>query len=582
MAEAEAVLAGELRLVGSDQLLTHERGQARSHLGLLGCERLDGAAVEDLTLDRAPLEHAPLGRLELVEARREQGLQGGWDDHLAVALAGHRQHLLDEERDAARGASDPLAQLAGDPLRDELVDVFVAQGLEPKRYRPGGMELRELGARHAEQEDRCPRGEQRDVLDQIAERLLAPLDVIEHDHQRPRCRSLLQRLAERPGDLLRRRRRLAFAEQRADRHRGGLVRRQHVELLQHLDHGPVRDPVAVGKAAAADNRGFDRNQKLRHQPRLANTRIADDRQQLTALLRPHTLPNFPDKHELALPSDEPRLAPRLQRVGVHQQQPVGRDRFGLALQLERLERLDLHPVADEYERRLPDQHLARLRRLLQPRSHIHRIAGRQPLLRPRHHLASHHADPPLDSELGQRLAHLHRRPTRPQRVIFVHRRHPKNRHHCVPDELLHAAAVRLDDPLHPPEVTRQQRAQPLRIERLAKGSRAGHIAKQNGHRLALLLRASERNGKREATLLAELRALAVRMPTTRANQHADETRPHPHPRQSRPGPRRAAHPPRSPPACVCRSARRGSLVFCPKMNVNGVIQGRVVTITWPG
>ena len=69
VAEAEAVLAGELRLVGPDQLLAHERGQARRHLGLLGCERLDGAAVEDLALDRAPLEHAPLGRLELVEAR---------------------------------------------------------------------------------------------------------------------------------------------------------------------------------------------------------------------------------------------------------------------------------------------------------------------------------------------------------------------------------------------------------------------------------------------------------------------------------------------------------------------------------
>ena len=117
VAEAEAVLARELRPVRPDQLLAHERGQARRHLGLVGCERLDGAAVEDLALDRAALEHAPLGRLELVETGREQRLQRRRDDHVALRLAGHRQHLLDEERVAARGASDPLAQLAGDLRR---------------------------------------------------------------------------------------------------------------------------------------------------------------------------------------------------------------------------------------------------------------------------------------------------------------------------------------------------------------------------------------------------------------------------------------------------------------------------------
>ena len=72
------------------------------------------------------------------------------------------------------------------------------------------------------------------MLDQVAQRLLAPLDVIEHDHERPLSRSLLQRLAERPGDLLRRDRRLALAQQRADRQRGGLVRGDHLKLLQHL------------------------------------------------------------------------------------------------------------------------------------------------------------------------------------------------------------------------------------------------------------------------------------------------------------------------------------------------------------
>ena len=116
VAEAEAVLAREQRRVRRDQLLANERGETRRHLRLLGCERLDGTAVEDLTLDRAPLEHAPLGRRELVDTRREQRLQRGRHDHLAVRFASHRQHLLDEERVAARGASDRVTQLADDPL----------------------------------------------------------------------------------------------------------------------------------------------------------------------------------------------------------------------------------------------------------------------------------------------------------------------------------------------------------------------------------------------------------------------------------------------------------------------------------
>ena len=474
--------------------------------------------MEDLPLDRTPLEHAPLGRLELIQARREQRLQRGRDDHLAVRLAGHRQHLLDEERVAARRASDPLAQLAGDPLRDQLVDVLVAQGLEPERHRPGGAALGELRPRHAEQQDRCARGEERDVLDQVEERLLAPLDVVEDDHERPLRRSLLQRLAEGPGDLLRRCRRLRLAEQRADRRRGGLVRRQHVELLQHLDDRPVGDPLAVGQAAAADDRRLDRRQSLRDEPGLADAGIADDRDQLAALLGLHALPRLPEERELALTADEQRLVPALRRLA-HAQQPVGGNRLGLALQLERLDRLDLGRVADERERRLPDQHLARLRRLLQPRRDVDRIAGRQPLLRPRHHLAGHHADPPLQPELGQRVAHLDRRPHRAQRVVLVQHRHAEHGHHRVADELLHAAAVPLDDRLHPLEVAREQRTQPLGIERLAERGRAGQVAEQHRHRLALLLRPRGRSGEREATLLAELGALAVLVPTARANQH---------------------------------------------------------------
>ena len=111
VAEAEAVLTRELRGVGADQLAAHERGQPRRHLRLLRAERLDGAAVEDLALDRAALEHPPLAGVELVEAGGEQRLQGRRHLDLVARLTRHRQHLADEQRVAAGRSGDLRAQL---------------------------------------------------------------------------------------------------------------------------------------------------------------------------------------------------------------------------------------------------------------------------------------------------------------------------------------------------------------------------------------------------------------------------------------------------------------------------------------
>jgi len=92
--------------------------------------------VEDLALDRAALEHPPLGRLQLVEAGSEQRLDRGWDGHLAVGFADDRHHLRDEERVPGGGASDLLAQRGRDRVRDELVDRSLRKRLEPKHDRP--------------------------------------------------------------------------------------------------------------------------------------------------------------------------------------------------------------------------------------------------------------------------------------------------------------------------------------------------------------------------------------------------------------------------------------------------------------
>src|SRR5437763_4377633 len=75
VADAEAVVARELRFVRPNQLLTDERGQAWGHLGLFGCECLYGAAVEAVVLDSASFEGVALCRLALLVPCRHERLQ---------------------------------------------------------------------------------------------------------------------------------------------------------------------------------------------------------------------------------------------------------------------------------------------------------------------------------------------------------------------------------------------------------------------------------------------------------------------------------------------------------------------------
>ena len=57
-----------------------------------------------------------------------------------------------------------------------------------------------------------------------------------------------------------------------------------VELLQHLDDGPVRDSLAVRQAATADDASPRRRERLGDEARLADAGVADDRDELAASL----------------------------------------------------------------------------------------------------------------------------------------------------------------------------------------------------------------------------------------------------------------------------------------------------------
>ena len=95
--------------------------------------------------------------------------------------------------------------------------------------------------------------------------------------------------------------------------------------------------------------------------------------------------------------------------------------------------------------------------MLQSRSHVDRVAGRQPLLRADHNFSGVHAgaDAHGGAEVGRKLlveasdglAQPRGGAYRPQRIILMGCRDSEDRHHRVPDEFLHQAAMMLD---HPP------------------------------------------------------------------------------------------------------------------------------------
>jgi len=183
VAKAKGVVSGNPLSIGTDQPLAHERGEVWRDLASVG-KRLERATMEDLALDRGALQHRALFAVQLVESSGEQRAQRWRDRHLAVSLAGDREHLCDEQRVPSCRAGDPLAQLGGHLGADQVHDLVVLQRFEPERHRPGGPSLDEVGSRHTHQEDRRTGGEKRQVLDQIQECLLAPLDVVEDDDER--------------------------------------------------------------------------------------------------------------------------------------------------------------------------------------------------------------------------------------------------------------------------------------------------------------------------------------------------------------------------------------------------------------
>ena len=129
--------------------------------------------------------------------------------------------------------------------------IVVAFSLPPPQ--PGPL-VEQLRPCDAEDEDRCAAREVGDVVDEVEERLLAPLDVVEEDDERPLSGNLLELRTHRPEELVRR--------SCLPRRLGRASRPRAARVLQDRDDRPERDPLAVVEARARRRRRVDPGEEL--------------------------------------------------------------------------------------------------------------------------------------------------------------------------------------------------------------------------------------------------------------------------------------------------------------------------------
>ena len=301
MAEPERRLPDDVGVIRADEFLANQRHEVSADVGAyrLRRELRHRAQVEDLPHHRGPLDDLPLFALESVEARRQQRVDRRRDGDRGQVPGGdpvpvvssqelvvdeHRQDLLHEQGVAFRGLGDPgLRDLrqqgpAQQVLHQDLAVRF-GQRLEldgggvvlPST--PTGADVEQLLPGDGDEKDRGTARPVGDVVDEIEERRLAPVDVVEHRHEPAPFGHRLQQLPEGPGDLLGGRRGLPQAEdlEEAVGHGFAIVFGQlggelfgrgvfsvfvgdRRSLSDHLHDRPVRDAGTVGETSPLQDR----------------------------------------------------------------------------------------------------------------------------------------------------------------------------------------------------------------------------------------------------------------------------------------------------------------------------------------
>ena len=355
------------------------------------------------------------------------------------------------------------------------------------------------------------------MLDEVEQRLLGPVHVLEPEHERLRLGEVRRPLVRRPGDLLpaplardavehpgREAQQVGDGVRRArilellERLVGRVVGRDPGRHLHHLGQREVGEPLAEGqRAAGEDGRPLEPGEELPREAALPDPRLAVDRHELGAPVADDACVHVGEQVELL-------LAPDVRRRHVHgpSDRPLGaHDAADLEARPDALERPSRHRLGHDLIGRQPergraDQDLARLGGLLEPRRDVQRLARRERGVAVLDdHLARLDADPHGELAVA-RLDDLHRRPHGALGVVLVRDRDAEDREDGVAGELLDRAAVRVDVRLRAVEEPRHASPGDLGVARGDEQARVDEIDEQRGRELPLHTRSLGSRGVR--------------------------------------------------------------------------------------
>ena len=457
----------------------------------------------------------------------------------------------------ARGRAsrrDLAEQLAEEPGR-----VLVRErGERDRRAAPAGASFQQLRACGADDQERQLVGATGQELDEVEQRVVGPVDVLEDQDRRVITGQGLEEpapgLEGLPASAVQARRRVSLqADQRAQvlGHPGavalvghqrvdglGELRPRHVDAvgledaglgLDHLAERPERDALAVGERAPAAIRQAARAAPPRGPPARSTSRvlpipgspISD-----TSCVRRLGAGAVQLRHQqapLAVTPDEAQaLGPRLLGHGrARRDGAPHRNRLGLALGGQRL----VLGVADRAARPavggLVDEHAADGRGGLQPGRRVDDVADgidRSVVAEGDERLSARHADThsqrvsPCDP-----LADLERRPDRPLRIVLVRGRRAEQRHHAVAHELADGAAVLLDRRLQGHVIRREQLLHVLDVQALGPAREADQVGEEHRDDAPLL---TKREHEASLRLCLALRPQGITLPESRATNRS--------------------------------------------------------------
>jgi hypothetical protein len=570
--EAQNGLAEEPPDVGLDELAAAERLEARVEIADVPRQELcDGGARELPADDRRTLEHGALLRSEPLDARREERLDRRWhlegrelhaaDPAIALALERsildeHPHELADEEWIPFARREHATRNRGGQRIRADHIrrELGCRAGVEPpERHHVGDeraghgqrrAQLAQLGPRRDQDEQRHAGAPLDEVLREVEQQRLGPLQVVDHEHDRSRRGDRGEeatddeerlfgrrgRAGDERGDAVGDARGLVAGNDRGDRCPDGVASGPVFEVQVRAQGRRERGErcAAGGIAVRRQHRRAvtESPRELGEEARFAEPGRAEDHREPRARRGDRRVVDRDQPTELVVAPDERGC--RRACGTLEGDDAVRRHAFGAALEREGADGREGHEIADEPLRRLADQYLALLRLLLEPRCHVQWIANAGRVLVAGHDLAGVDGDTQPDvaddrallaGELAERMLDADGRPHGADRVVLGDARHAEGAHDAVAEELHDGAAMRLDRDAHGPVVAVHHAAHGLGIEPLVQRGRSHEIGEHDRDHLAhdrVLGRREGAGGEWGSAAPAELRRRRARAPARRA------------------------------------------------------------------